>query len=78
MLKTFMGTEELQSTYSDSLSETGMDNETGLTTCGQRESVSSSSRGSIGSINSTISDDSSGKNKQLASKVANSSCRYCM
>ena len=62
MLKTFMGTEELQSTYSDSHSETGVDNETISTFCGQRESVSSSSRGSMGSLSSIISDDLSGNN----------------
>lgn len=62
ILKTFMGTEELQSTYSDFHFETAwMDNETISTFCGQRESVISSSRGSIGSI-SSMSDDLSGKN----------------
>ena len=63
MLQSFMGTEELQSTvtYCDSHSAT-LENETSLTLCGERESVSSSSRGSIRSL-SSVSDDLSGKNK---------------
>ena len=61
MLQSFMGTEVLQSTHCDSHSVT-LENETSSIFCGERESVSSSSRGSI---SSGVSDDLSGKNEAI-------------
>ena len=60
MLQNFVETEELQSTCtSDSYSVT-LENETSSILRGERESVTSSSRGSIRSL-SSISDELSGK-----------------
>lgn len=58
MLKSFIGIEDQQFTHS------GTESETSLALYGQRESVSSSSRGSLSSL-STIDDDSSGKPNKL-------------